>query len=156
MRDEGKEKTLNNAEAILNAITVEEAIATFKRIEGWIAEILNTSSEDFLSLNIQFKTYHRESKKISDNALQIIQSLTDKQLTTTFQQLKLIVEGFYRLSEQFTKQIEAYEIDLKRSIHKIEHLRINYQNFRQVVISSPLLLIHQNTKANATDSQQHI
>lgn len=156
MKDEGKEKVLKNAEAILNAITVEEAIATFKRIEGWIAEILDTSSEDFLSLNNQFKVYHRESKKISDNALHIIESLTDQQLTTTFQQLKWIVEGFYQLSEQFTSQIETYEIDLKRSIHKIEHLRINYQNFRQVVISSPLLLVQENANASVPDSQQHI
>lgn len=157
MRDEGKEKALNNAEAILNAITVEEAISVFGQIEKWIIEILQTSSEDFLALNNQFKTYHRESKNISDNVQHIIQSLTDHQLTSTFQQLKSIVQGFYQLSEQFSSQIEAYEIDLKKSIHKIENLRISYQNFRQVVISSPLLLVNEGKKNSLPGiAAQHI
>ncbi|MEJ5264752.1 MAG: hypothetical protein WHT29_05505 [Bacteroidales bacterium] len=147
MRDAGKENTINNAEVILNAITVEEAIATFKKIEKWIMEILQTSGEDFLALNNQFKTYHRESKNISENVLHIIQVLTDHQLTTTFKQLKSIVEGFYHLSEQFTTQIEAFEIDLKKSIHKTENLRIAYQNFKQVVISSPLLIVAEEKKS---------
>jgi len=85
--DEGKEKALNTAETILNAITVDEAIGIFRRTESWIIEILQTSTEDFLALNNQFKVYHRESKNISENVLRIIDSLTDRQLTTTFDQV---------------------------------------------------------------------
>jgi len=152
--DEGKEKALNTAETILNAITVDEAIGIFRRTENWIIEILQTSTEDFLALNNQFKVYHRESKNISENVLRIIDSLTDRQLTTTFDQLRSIVEGFYQLSEQFTSQIETYEVELKKSFHKIENLRISYQNFRQVVISSPLLLINEDRRNSLPETAQ--
>ncbi|MCX7987215.1 MAG: hypothetical protein N2662_09785 [Bacteroidales bacterium] len=155
MRDEGKEKAINNADAILNAITVEEAIAAFRKIEKWIIEILQSSTEDFLALNNQFKVYHRESKNISENVLQIIRALTDHQLTTTFQHLKSIVEGFNKLSEHFSSRIESFEIDLKKSIHKVENLRIAYQNFRQVIISSPLLLVNEHKTATPSNSDNN-
>ncbi len=151
MIEEGKEKELSNTEIILNAITVEEAISTFKQIEIWIGEILHSSEEDFLTLNKQFKTYHKESKNISDNVLYIIQSLTDHKLNQNFQTLNNIVKGFGLLTSEFTNRVENYEIELKKTLNKLENLKIIFQNIRQVLVSIPLLLINTKIKQEEFD-----
>jgi hypothetical protein len=141
MIEEEKENSdLSNLEAILKSISVEEAIASFKKIDKWIIEILECSSNDFLSLNNQFKIYHRESKEIAENASKIINSLFDSQLISSFEKLKAIVEKFYFLSEKFTSHVDQYDINLKKSLHKIEHIKIGYSNFRQSLVSLSLAI----------------
>ena len=140
MNDFLKDKELKNAEDILNAMSVEEAISSFSMIDEYIVKLLECSAEDFLSLNNHFKSYYKDSKKIAENATNILMAITDESLSSSFNNLKDIARDFARVSDIFTTNVENFDIGLKKTIHKIESIKIQNQNLWQNILSLKLLI----------------
>ena len=74
----------NYIENLLRALPVDEAIVLFSKIDNRIVNLLQCSSEDFLSLNDHFKNYHKESKNLAKSASEIIQIITDSHVSNSF------------------------------------------------------------------------
>ncbi|HEY9124555.1 MAG TPA: hypothetical protein VIO15_09460, partial [Bacteroidales bacterium] len=124
----------------LNAITIEEAIASFSLIDDKIIDLLQCSSDDFLTLNDHFKVYHKESKNLSGNANEIIEALTDRNLICSFSELKKIADNFNQISNTFASNIENFDIELKKIKNKVESIVIIQQSYKQNILSVNVLL----------------
>ncbi len=140
---EPTQNDLNNLDIILNSIKVEEAINSFTIIDELIVQILDCSSNDFLSLNNHFKNYYNESKNIANNASRIIQTITDEKLNNSFGQLKEVIDNFSKLSNLFTSKVDEFDVEIRKTINKIENLNILHHNLVQNIVSIKLL----NTKS---------
>jgi hypothetical protein len=136
----------NYIDKLINAISVEEAINSFKLIDEKIVDLLKSSSDDFLSLNDHFKNYHKESKNIAQNAANIIQTITDPQINKSFASLKKIAEKFNSISLTFTSRVEILDVELKKAINKIESIKIKHLNFKQNLVSIKVLLANSCNK----------
>ena len=130
----------NYIETLLNAITIDEAIASFSLIDEKIIDLLQCSSDDFLTLNDHFKVYHKESKNLSGNANDIIEALTDRDLIRSFSELKNIADNFNQISNAFASNIENFDIELKKIKNKVESIIILQQSYKQNILSVNLLL----------------
>lgn len=130
----------NYIENLLKALSVPEAIASFTEIDERILELLKCSTEDFLSLNDHFKSYHKESKNIAQNASDIIQIITDSTLSGSFKDLKNFGESFDQLTSLFSNHIETLDVELRKANNKIESLKIVNSNFKQNIVSIKVLM----------------
>jgi len=130
----------NNIENLLKALSVKEALNTFNEIDKSIVQLLECSTEDFLSLNDHFKNYHKESKNIAQNASNIIQIITNSDLNNSFTNLKKFKEGFDELTSHFSKHVEFLDLEIKKTTNKLENLKIAHNNYRQNLISLKMLL----------------
>lgn len=146
----------NYIDKLINAISVEEAIGSFTLIDEKIVDLLQSSSEDFLALNDHFKTYHKESKNIAQNAANIIQTITDPQLNTSFSNLKKIAENFNSISVTFSDRVEILDVELKKAINKIEYIKIKHLNLKQNLISLKIFLANSCNNEFQADKQSII
>jgi hypothetical protein len=143
----------NYIDKLINAITVEDAIDSFKLIDEKILNLLKCSSEDFLSLNDHFKNYHKESKNIAQNAANIVQAITDTQINKSFIDLKAIAEKFNSISLTFTNRVENLDVELKKASNKIENIKIKHHNFKQNMLSIKVLITNTCGKVLSTSKQ---
>ncbi len=130
----------DNVENLLKALSVKEALNTFNEIDKSIIQLLECSTEDFLSLNDHFKSYHKESKNIALNASNIIQIVTDSEINNSFINLKKFKESFDNLTNIFSKHVEYLDVEIKKTTNKLENLKIAHNNYRQNLISLKMLL----------------
>jgi|GEM_PF-433183 len=144
----------NTIENLLKALSIEEAIKIFTEIDKRILQLINCSTDDFLSLNEHFKNYHKESKKIAQNASNIIQLLTDSRINNSFVNLKKFGERFNAFTKIFTQRIEYLDIELKKISNKLENLKIAHNNYRQDLISLKMLLVNFNFEGVLSDHKR--
>ena len=144
----------NYIENLLNALSVPDALVTFSNIDKCIGQLLDCSSEDFLTLNNHFKNYHKESKVISQNVSNIIQILTDKKINESFGDIKKFCDSFSNLTNLFSQNIELLDVEIKKSINKLEHLKITYNNYKQNLGSIKILLANIITEEVSGQNEQ--
>ena len=144
----------NYIENLLNALSVPDALGTFSNIDKCIGQLLDCSSEDFLTLNNHFKNYHKESKVISQNVSNIIQILTDKKINESFGDIKKFCDSFSNLTNLFSQNIELLDVEIKKSINKLEHLKITYNNYKQNLGSIKILLANIITEEISGQNEQ--
>jgi DNA repair exonuclease SbcCD ATPase subunit len=130
----------NYIENLLKALSVPEAIKIFSEIEKRIMQLLNCSSDDFLSLNDHFKSYHKESKNIANNASNIIQIITDNKINNSFADLKRFCDSFNTLTLLFSQHVEFIDVEIKKASNKFESLKIVQNNYKQNIVSLKVLL----------------
>lgn len=147
-------------ETLLNALSVDEAMQAFNIIDNEILQLLQSSSEDFLSLNDHFKTYHKESKHISQNASKLIEIITDDKTTSSFDKLKNFKDGFIKLTKVFSEHVEYLDVEIQKTTNKIENLKIGHSNYKQNLLSLKILLanlkidnISDNNKSNEIEQK---
>ena len=157
MREKRKKMSENagnksNLENLLKALSVKEALNTFNEIDKKIIQLLDCSSDDFLSLNDHFKSYHKESKTISQNASNIVQIITDSEINSSFINLIKFKENFDTLTNIFSKHVEYLDVEIKKTTNKFENLKIAHNNYRQNLVSLKMLLA--NLKINKISTKR--
>jgi len=146
----GNKKYIEN---LLKALSVPDALVTFSNIDKWIGQLLDCSSEDFLTLNNHFKNYHKESKVISKNVANIIQILTDNNINESFGNIKKFCDSFNSLTNTFSQSVELLDVEIKKSINKLEHLKITYNNYKQNLASIKILLVNIVTEEVSVENE---
>jgi ABC-type transporter Mla subunit MlaD len=129
-----------NLENLLKALSVSETLETFDEIDKDILKLLNCATEDFLSLNEHFKSYHKESKNISLNASSVVQIITDGKIKSSFDKLSRFKDTFQTLTNTFSKHVEVLDLEIKKTTNKLENLKIAHNNYRQNLMSLKMLL----------------
>jgi hypothetical protein len=140
-------------ENLLKAMSAAEAINIFTDIEKRIKQLIECSTDDFLTLNDHFKSYHKESKNIAQNASSIIQVFTDSKLNSSFSNIKKFGESFDTLTKIFSQHVEFLDIEIKKTANKFENLKIAHSNYRQILLSLQLLIT--NLKIDDISSHQN-
>ena len=145
----------NYIENLLKALTVSEAINTFSVIDQKIVQLLECSTDDFLSLNDHFKSYHKESKNIAQNASNIIKIITNSTISDSFANLKKFGDSYDELTKIFSHHVEFLDVEIKKTANKFENLKIFYNNYRQNLHSIKVLLANLNLDGSAPDEENY-
>lgn len=145
----------NYIENLLKALTVSEAINTFSVIDQKIVQLLECSTDDFLSLNDHFKSYHKESKNIAQNASNIIKIITNSTISDSFANLKKFGDSYDELTKIFSHHVEFLDVEIKKTANKFENLKIFYNNYRQNLHSIKVLLANLNIDGSAPDEENY-
>lgn len=149
MKETNKENTqLSN---LLNAYSIQEITSLFDIIDEKIFALHNCSSDDFLSLNAYFKRYYKDSKVISQNASEILNTIADQgkkdevfnTLNHFHKELSAHLLGFKKLSEKLNMGFE-------NMVKDIEHMFVPSNNLKQDLMTLKLLVA--NLKINITVS----
>jgi hypothetical protein len=149
----GDKKYIDN---LFKALSVHDALNIFAEIDKQILRLLDCSSEDFLSLNNHFKSYHKESKAIAQNASNIIQIIIDSQLNSSFNNLKSFGNSFNQLTKLFSQHVELLDVEIKKTCNKYEHLKLIFHNYRQNLASLKMLLANLNIDDLPSENKEFV
>jgi hypothetical protein len=141
----------NYIENLLKALSVAEAINTFTIIDQKIVQLLECSTNDFLSLNDHFKSYHKESKNIAQNASSIIQIITNSAINDSFANLSRFGDSYDELTKTFSQHVEFLDVEIKKTANKFENLKIFHNNYKQNLNSIKVLLANLNINGPKPD-----
>jgi chromosome segregation ATPase len=120
---------------LLEVYSMEEISELFSKIDKNIISLHEYSSEDFLNLNNDFKTYYKVANKISDNAAYLFEFLADQKshyLPTNIEELYKQLNARNKLLEN---QIEVSNDIINRLLSQIRQAFFPIKNFKQNLTS---------------------
>lgn len=149
MKETNKDNT--QLSTLLSAYSIQEITSLFAIIDEKILALHNCSSDDFLSLNAYFKRYYKDSKIISQNASDILNTITDQEkkdeifnaLSHFHIELSAHLKEFENLAQKLNEGFENV-------VRDVEHMFVPSNNLKQDLMTLKLLVA--NLKINITVS----
>jgi hypothetical protein len=148
-------KDKNDITKLINSFSIKEIIEIFMEIDDKIISLHECSSEDFLSLNTNFKKYFKISRNISDNARQILEIVLGKDnnsallndLSSSYEKLKYYIETF---NDKTLKIIS----DLGKMQNFLSHQFVVSNNFMQDLMTLKLLVANLELQYSSQDQKE--
>jgi hypothetical protein len=132
---------------LLFAYSVNEIIQVLNEIDLKIVALHKCSSDDFLTLNENFKNYYREAKKITGNAAGVFEIVSGKTNEEFHTNLSIFNTRFCDLTGSFESFIQQNGKLIEELFSQLNLLFVPLNNYRQNI--STLKYLSANLNLNA-------
>jgi len=137
-----------NLQALLETYSIEEISELFAEIDKKIVSLHQVSSDDFLRLNRDFKTFHQEARQISDNASYLFDYITGHENNELIADIDKFYNRLKSQSELFNSHVSLVSNLINRLLSRLRQSFFPIKNFKQNLTS--LKFLESNLELNAS------
>ena len=129
---------------MFNDLSINEISSIFSKIDEQIIDLHNCSSEDFKGLYTDFKKYYSYSKGISENAIEIFNSLSEESNRSLFSELQSLYKDLNRFQVLSQENLNYTNSNFSAIKLLLEQLFIPIKNLKQNLSTIKFLIANIN------------
>jgi len=126
-------------QALLSTYSLEDITALFSGIDEKIVSLHQVSSEDFNNLSRDFREFHAEARKISENVSDLFQLITGNENTDLVKNIEQLYQELKSNTEILDCHIEVITEALTRLLSRLRQSFFPLKNFKQNLTSLKFL-----------------